>query len=164
VAYARSLGLEPNADYAAVEPLFGDIDADTCEAQFQFGYEGKPLYIPGPSESPTQIRRRLDHLRRRLGDDGFQFCEIEDALDALEWPEDEDEDDDADVEGAYDPAPHPARWLALGEEERLDLAMEYHRRAGIVLPSGESMPPSMSLLKTRSPWVTSCRSDGPSNG
>jgi hypothetical protein len=115
VAYARSLGLEPNADYAAVEPLFGDIDADACEAQFQFGYEGKPLYVPGPSESPTQIRRRLDHLLRRLGDDGFQFCAIEDALDALEWrdDEDEDEDDDADVDvaGAYDPAvaPDPAR-------------------------------------------------------
>jgi Domain of unknown function (DUF1841) len=44
------------------------------------------------------------------------------------------------VEGAYDPAvaPDPAHWLALGEEERLDLVMGYHRRAGIFPPS-ESM-------------------------
>ena len=72
-AYARSLGLEPHADYAAIEPLFGDVAADACEVQFEFGYEGKPLYVPGPSESPTQIRRRVDQLRRRLGADGFDF-------------------------------------------------------------------------------------------
>jgi hypothetical protein len=138
VAYARSLGLEPHADYAAVEPIFGDIAPDACNVEFQFGYEGKPLYVPGPSESPTQIRRRLDLLRRRLGDDGFQFGEIEDALDAAEWPDDEDEEDDDDVvvAGAYDPAvaPDPARWLALGGEERIDLAIDYHRRAGIAEP------------------------------
>jgi len=145
VAYARSLGLEPHADYAAVEPLFGDVAADAGEAQFQFGYQGKPLYIPGPSESPTQIRRRMDLLRRRLGADGFEFREFEDALDALEGPDGEDEDEDADIEededvdiqDAYDPAvaPDPAQWLALGEQERLDLVLDYHRRAGISLPS-----------------------------
>ncbi|HEY1453032.1 MAG TPA: hypothetical protein VGF57_06175 [Roseiarcus sp.] len=134
VAYARSLGLEPHADYAAVEPLFGDVDADASEAQFKFGYEGKPLYVPGPSESSAQIRRRLDRLRRHLGDDGFVVGEIDDALDALDGPD--DEGDDVDFEGAYDPAvaPDPAHWLALGEEECLDLVMDYHRRAGISLP------------------------------
>jgi hypothetical protein len=134
VAYARSFGLEPHADHAAAEPLFGDIDAGACEVQFQFGYEGKPLYVPGPTESPTQIRRRLDRLRRRLGDDGFQFSEIADASDALEGPDNADED--ADIERAYDPAvaPDPASWLALGEQERLDLVMDYHRRAGVSAP------------------------------
>ncbi len=65
-AYARSLDLEPPADYAAIEPLFGDVAADACEVQFQFGYEGRPFYVPGPSESPTQVRRRIDQLRRRF--------------------------------------------------------------------------------------------------
>ena len=139
VAYARSLGLEPHADYAAIEPLFGDVAADACEVQFEFGYQGKPLYVPGPSESPTQIRRLVDHLRRQLGADGFEFREIEDVSDALEGDEDADveEDEDADVEGGYDPdvAPDPEQWLALGEEERLDLVLDYHRRAGISLPN-----------------------------
>ena len=78
VAYARSLGLAPAADYAAIEPLFGDAAADACDVQFEFGFEGKPLYVPGPINSPTEIRRQIDHLRRRLGADGFVVGEPDD--------------------------------------------------------------------------------------
>jgi len=75
-------------------------------------------------------RKRLLAERRRLGAAG--------AKGSLERPHSEGED--ADVEGAYDAAvaPDPAHWLALGEEERLDLVLGYHRRAGIFPPS-ESM-------------------------
>ncbi len=58
-AYARSLGLPPHPDYASVELMFGDVAADACDVEFQFGCEGRPLYVPGPTESPTQIRRRI---------------------------------------------------------------------------------------------------------
>ncbi|WP_376708215.1 SEC-C metal-binding domain-containing protein [Bradyrhizobium cenepequi] len=36
----------------------------------------------------------------------------------------------------YDPftEPPPEQWLALDEQERIDLVLEYHRRAGIRLP------------------------------
>jgi len=39
----------------------------------------------------------------------------------------------------YDPleAPDPDEWLALGEQERLDLVQEYHRRARIRLPNAK---------------------------
>ena len=39
----------------------------------------------------------------------------------------------------YDPlkAPDPEEWLALGEQERIDLAQHYHRRAGIKLPNAK---------------------------
>jgi hypothetical protein len=142
VAYARSLGLEPPADYAAIEPLFGDVAADACEVEFEFGFEGKPLYVPGPAESLAQIRRRVDLLRRRLGADGFVFGEIEDDSDLFEdesdiFEESDDEDEDADVEGGYDPnvAPDPEQWLALPEQERSDLVLGYHRQAGVSLPN-----------------------------
>ncbi len=143
VAYARSLGLEPDADYAAIEPLFGDVAADACEVQFQFGFQGKPLYVPGPSELPTQIRRRIDQLGRRLGADGFVFGAPEDVFGDLEGLDDEDEDadveedEDFDVEGAYDPAvaPDPARWLALDEHDRMNMVLDYHRRADVFLPN-----------------------------
>ena len=146
VAYARSLGLAPAADYAAIEPLFGDAAADACDVQFEFGFQGKPLYVPGPTNSPTEIRRQIDHLRRRLGADGFVFGEPDEALDDLddlEGLDDEDddagveEDEDFDVEDAYDPdvAPDAPEWLALDEHERLNQVLRYHRRAGISLPN-----------------------------
>ena len=136
VAYAQSLGLPPHADYAAVEPLFGDVDANACDVQFAFGHNGKPLYVPGPAESPTQIRRRLERLRRRLGDDGFHYVIPIDALEATEGPDD-DEDDVLDIEGSYDPdvAPDPAEWLALDESERIQLVKAFHRRAGVSPPN-----------------------------
>jgi hypothetical protein len=121
-AYARSLGLSPHPDFETVELLFGDVAADACDVEFQFGYEGRPLYVPGPTESATQIRRRIDRLRRRLGDDGFDFSLPEDALDAPDQLDDGEMGYDADVD------PDPAHWLALDEAERLRQAMDYHER------------------------------------
>jgi hypothetical protein len=117
-AYAQSLGLPPHPDYLTAELLFGDVAADACDVKFEFGHEGRPLYVPGPGESPTQIRRRIDRLRLRLGDDGFDFALPEDTLDEL--------DDEAD----YDPdvGPDPADWLALDEGERLRRVRDYHER------------------------------------
>ena len=43
------------------------------EADFPFGHDGKPFYIPGPFESATLIRRRIEQLQKHLGDDGFEF-------------------------------------------------------------------------------------------
>ena len=85
---------------------------------------------PQRRQAKAISRKRLLAERRRLGAAG--------AKGSLERPHSEGED--ADVEGAYDPAvaPDPAHWLALGEEGRLDLALGYHRRAGIFPPS-ESM-------------------------
>jgi hypothetical protein len=72
-AYARSIGFAPHRDFAAVEPLFGDVSADACEATFRFGLDGKPCYIAGPTESPGTIRRRMEQLSQRLGDDAFDY-------------------------------------------------------------------------------------------
>jgi hypothetical protein len=71
--WSQSIGFPPHRDFAAVERLFGDVSADESEADFAFGHDGKPLYIPGPFESATVIRRRIEHLRKHLGDDGFEF-------------------------------------------------------------------------------------------
>lgn len=43
--WARELGFAPARDFATVEQLFGDVNAEASDATFQFGYEGKPLYI-----------------------------------------------------------------------------------------------------------------------
>lgn len=72
-AWSQSIGFPPHLDLAAVEPLFGDIDPNASEAAFQFGRDGKPVYIPGPSETSLQILSRIEHLRRTLGDSGFDL-------------------------------------------------------------------------------------------
>ena len=72
-AWAQSLGFSPHRDFWAAEQVFGEVRADACDATFQFGRNGKPLYLPGPTESSTAIRTRLAHLRGTLGDDGFNL-------------------------------------------------------------------------------------------
>ncbi len=45
VAWAREIGVAPHRDYAKMEPIFGGVDAGASEAEFQFGYDGKPLFV-----------------------------------------------------------------------------------------------------------------------
>jgi hypothetical protein len=72
-AWSQSIGFPPHRDFAAVERIFGDVSADESEADFPFGSDGKPLYIPGPFDSPSLIRRRIEQLQKHLGDGGFEF-------------------------------------------------------------------------------------------
>jgi hypothetical protein len=70
-AYAASLGLRPYRGFAAIEQLFGDVRAEDCIDEFAFGLEGRPVYMPGPTEGVAQVERRLGHLMDRPGPDGF---------------------------------------------------------------------------------------------
>ncbi len=126
-AYAQSLGLPPHPAYATAELLFGDIAADARDVEFEFGLEGRPFYVPGPTEFPTQIRRRIDRLRQRLGDDGFDVGLPEDAIDTLDRSDNDETDYDPDI------GPDPAHWLALDEAERLRQAKDYHQRHDALL-------------------------------
>jgi hypothetical protein len=71
-SWSQSIGFPPHRDFAPVERLFGDVSADASEMDFQFGSDGKPLYIPGPFDSATLIRRRMEQLLKHLGSDGFE--------------------------------------------------------------------------------------------
>ena len=124
-AYARSIGIEPHADFAAAELLFGDISADDSTAEFTFGVDGKPVYIPGPDDTPRQIRQRVERLRRVLGNDGFDFAEGEEDFEEFE-------------DDGYDPhiPPDPVEWLDLDEDERRIQIADYHEREGIDPPPG----------------------------
>jgi hypothetical protein len=70
-AWSQSIGFAPHRDFAAVQPLFGDVNADASDAVFSFGRDGKPFYIPGPGDSPPVVQRRIAQLRNALGDGGF---------------------------------------------------------------------------------------------
>jgi hypothetical protein len=72
-AWSQSIGFAPHRDFVAVERIFGDLNADASDAVFRFGRDGKPVYIPGPSDTVPLIQRRIAQLRKYLGDDGFGF-------------------------------------------------------------------------------------------
>jgi hypothetical protein len=68
VAWSDSNGFPPHVDYARTEALFGDIGPTDHDYLPSFGHEGRVIYIPGPSESATQIRRRTELVRARFGE------------------------------------------------------------------------------------------------
>jgi hypothetical protein len=72
-AWSQSIGFAPHRDFVAVERIFGDVNADASDAVFRFGRDGKPVYIPGPSDTVPLIQRRIAQLQKYLGDDGFGF-------------------------------------------------------------------------------------------
>jgi len=145
VAWSRSIGLAPHPDYATAEPLFGDVPADPRDESFRFGKDGKPFLISGPGDTPARIRKRIEALRRTVGEDGFDYL-LEDDDDRF-GGEDIDFDDEFDLEVddaiesatgvRYDPevAPDPSTWQEIDEQERTLLVEAYHRRAGIEVPN-----------------------------
>ena len=71
--WSQSIGFAPHRDFAAVERIFGDVSADASDAVFRFGRDGKPVYIPGPRDTAPLIRRRIEQLRKHIGEGGFGF-------------------------------------------------------------------------------------------
>jgi len=85
--YGDSCGFSPHRDFTAADALFGDVRSDDCDTAFRFAQHGKPCYVVGPNESHHKIRKTLQRLRNRLGEDGFTFIvpidELELAADDL---------------------------------------------------------------------------------
>jgi len=73
IAYADELGLAPHPDYERAKLLFGDIDPGKSTEEFEFGKDGKPLFIAGPEDTPQRCRMILNTLLERLGPDGFEY-------------------------------------------------------------------------------------------
>jgi hypothetical protein len=111
VAYARSVGIAPHADYARAALIFGPIDASQSTARFEFGQNGKPHFIAGPHDSPERCRQIIAILSNTCGPDRFNFTiplagpEIDRYLPAhlegkeprLIGPYEEDDEDEEDV-------------------------------------------------------------------
>jgi hypothetical protein len=67
-AYASSLGFSAHPDYREARRLFGAVDVSTCDIAFEFGKDGKPLYIGGPNDSPSRIRQVMHLLQQHRGE------------------------------------------------------------------------------------------------
>jgi hypothetical protein len=58
VAYAKSLGFEPAADFTDTAPYLGGDP--TAASPIRFGRDGKPFYISGPYDNPRAIVQTLE--------------------------------------------------------------------------------------------------------
>jgi hypothetical protein len=68
-AYAASLGVPPNEDYAEAELIFGDVPL--AEEAFTFGKDGKPLYVSGPNDTPALMRRMMTKFAKEMSPEDF---------------------------------------------------------------------------------------------
>ncbi len=73
IQYAASLGFAPHPDYRKVVPLWGDIDASECDEEFEFGRDGRPLYISGPHDSPARQSSIMAQLTEAVGEGNFHY-------------------------------------------------------------------------------------------
>ena len=97
VAWAAGNGFVVPEEYAPLERLFGDIVPAGTDYTPRFGHEGKVFYVPGPSESPADIRRRTRFVQSRFGAEavGSIYDFEDDEPDAF--------DDEYDLEGEIIP-------------------------------------------------------------
>jgi hypothetical protein len=68
-AYAAGLGLPAAKDTPVIEAIFGEVDASACTETFTFGKDGKPVFVSGPSDTPTRIRAIARALEKNRGTD-----------------------------------------------------------------------------------------------
>lgn len=73
VDYAEQLGFDSHPDYKKAVKLFGNIDASDCRVRYDFGQNGKPMYIRGPHESPARAKKIVDQLFEKCGEGGFDY-------------------------------------------------------------------------------------------
>jgi hypothetical protein len=66
--YGQSLGFPPHRDFRHAQQLLAGIDPSQCPDEFEFGREGRPLYIRGPSESMDEARIIAARVQGHGGD------------------------------------------------------------------------------------------------
>ena len=67
-AWAGGNGFTQPGDFAELERLFGDVVPAETDYSARMGQQGRVFYIPGPSETDSEVRRRTKFVRERFGD------------------------------------------------------------------------------------------------
>jgi hypothetical protein len=106
VAYARELGAAPHRDYRYASLLLSGIDRSLCTDEFEFGCNGKPLYIEGPFDAMDRRRMISNQPSQDDGDYEVSLKRIRSFSEEMFGIEDDDDDDNVfDEEHDPDDAP-----------------------------------------------------------
>jgi hypothetical protein len=69
VEYARDLGLAPHPDFRHSRKLLEGFDPELATESFTYGYNGKPMFIQGPRDTPE----RTKYIMNQLSASGHKF-------------------------------------------------------------------------------------------
>jgi hypothetical protein len=105
--YAAGLGLSAHPGYTRARQIFGAIDPAASDREFEFGKDGKPLFISGPRDSPGRCASIVGILGERLGPGNFDYVVhlsgmSPGGLDLIGLADDEELDEDGYDELAHD--------------------------------------------------------------
>ncbi len=108
--YGQSLGFPPHRDFRHAERLLAGIAPSRCSDEFEFGQEGRPLYVRGPSESvgDAQIIAARVHAHGGKYTVPLKPSEMPPEIVAMAEADDEYEDDSEEDE---DEKASWSRWL-----------------------------------------------------
>lgn len=99
VRYANDLGLSPHPDYARAKHIFGDLRAEDCTRDFEYGENGKPLFVAGPHDTRDRCREIMAALENSRGLGGYDYIL---PADLASFDPDDIEMDDEDFEDEED--------------------------------------------------------------
>ena len=106
VAYARELGVAPHRDYRYASLLLQGIDRSLCTDEFEFGCNGKPLYIEGPYDAMDRRRMISNQASQDDGDYEVSLKRFRSFSQEVLGIEDDDDDENVfDEERDPDDAP-----------------------------------------------------------
>jgi hypothetical protein len=66
--FGQSCGFPPHRDFRHAQKLLAGIDPSQCLDEFEFGRDGRPLYIRGPSETIDEARVIAARVQSQGGD------------------------------------------------------------------------------------------------
>jgi hypothetical protein len=73
IEYAKNIGFPPHKDYKLAKILLGDIDSSVCPMDFEYGKDGKPLFISSENYSATEERVIVNKLMKTCGEGNFHY-------------------------------------------------------------------------------------------
>lgn len=96
--YAQTLGFAPHHDFRHVVRLLAGVDPSLCPDEFEFGWQGHPHYVRGPSESLDKARA----IAVQVHDQGGTYMiPLRGDIEGYEYDEDYD-DEFAELDIVFD--------------------------------------------------------------
>lgn len=83
IDYAKGLGFNPHSDFVKARKILKNIPLNES-LSFNFGSKGKPLYIPGPNDTPADIKKAIQMLEGNVGHGNYHFTLAAEEVSALE--------------------------------------------------------------------------------